>query len=41
MVLLPTLVFCSQIEGPRVLEIWRQDHGFVTGFAGQLNSEIP
>jgi hypothetical protein len=41
MVLLPALVLGSQIERPRVLEIWRQDYSFVASFAGKLNSEIP
>ena len=40
-VLLPSLVFSSQIERPRVLEIWREHNGFVAGFSGELNPEVP
>ena len=24
-----------------MLQIWRQDHSFITSFAGKLNSEVP
>lgn len=41
MVLLPSLVFGSQIERPRVLEIWRKHNGFVAGFSGELDPEVP
>lgn len=41
MVLLPSLVFGSQIECPRVLEIWREYNGLVAGFSGELNPEVP
>lgn len=40
-VLLPSLVLGSQIEGARVLEIWRQDNGFVAGFSGELDAKVP
>jgi len=39
--LLPSLVFGSQIERSGVLEVrWKHD-GLVSGFARKLNSEIP
>jgi len=41
MVLLPSLVLGSEIKGARVLQIWGQNHSFVTGFTGKLNSKIP
>lgn len=40
-VLLPSLVFGSQIKRPRVLEIWREHNGFVASFSGELNPEVP
>lgn len=41
MVLLPALVFSSQIEGARVLQIRRQHDCLVAGFSRELNSEVP
>ncbi len=41
MVLLPALVFCSQVKGSGVLEVRRQNNGFVTSFTGKLHSEVP
>lgn len=41
MVLLPALVFSSQIEGARVLQVGRQHNCLVSGFSGELNSEVP
>lgn len=41
MVLLPSLVFGSQVERPGVLEIWREHNGFVAGFSGELDPEVP
>jgi hypothetical protein len=40
-VLLPSLVFRSQVKGARVLEIWRQNNGLVASLARKLNTEIP
>lgn len=41
MVLLPSLVFSSQVEGPRVLHIGGQNNRLVPSFAGKLDSEVP
>lgn len=41
MVLLPALVFSSQVEGARVLQIGRQHDGLVASFPRELNSQIP
>lgn len=41
MVSLPPLVFRTQIEGARVLEVRRKNHGFITGLSGQLNAKVP
>lgn len=41
MVLLPSLIFSSQVEGAGVLQIGRQHDGLVAGFARELNSEVP
>lgn len=41
MMLLPSLVFGPQIERPGVLEIWREHNGFVAGFSGELDPEVP
>jgi len=38
---LPTLVFGAKVEGAGMLEIGWQHNRFVTGFAGQLNTQIP
>jgi hypothetical protein len=39
--LLPSLVFSSQVESTRVLEIRREDNGLVTSFARKLDPKIP
>ena len=41
MVLLPSLIFGSQIEGARMLQIRRQHDGLVTSLAGKLDTQIP
>lgn len=41
MVLLPALVLGAQIESTRVLEVRRQDYGFVTSLAWQLDAKVP
>lgn len=41
MVLLPALVFSSQVEGARVLQIGRQHDSLVASFSRELNSQIP
>ena len=41
MMLLPSLIFGSEIEGSRVLEVWWQYNCFVASFTGKLNSEVP
>jgi hypothetical protein len=41
MMLLPSLVLRSEIERSRVLEIWRQHHGFIASFTGELNTKVP
>ena len=38
---LPALVFSSQIERARVLQVRRQDYGLVAGLAGKLYTEVP
>lgn len=40
-VLLPSLVLGSQIEGARVLEVWRQNNGLVAGFPWELDPKVP
>ena len=39
--LLPSLIFGSQVECTGVLKVWRQDNSLISGLAGQLNSQIP
>jgi hypothetical protein len=41
MVLLPSLIFSSQVEGAGVLQIRRQHNSLVAGFSRELNSEVP
>lgn len=41
MVLLPSLILGTKIEGAGVLEIGGKYDGLVTGFAGELDTEIP
>lgn len=41
MVLLPALVFRSQVKGSGVLEIGGENDGLVTSLTGKLNSKIP
>lgn len=40
-VLLPSLIFSSQVKGARVLQIRRQHNSLVAGFSRELNSEVP
>ena len=40
-VLLPSLILGTQIEGAGVLEIWWQHHGLVTSFPGELDPKVP
>lgn len=40
-VLLPALVFGSQVEGSGVLKIGGEDDGLVAGLAGKLDAEVP
>jgi hypothetical protein len=39
--LLPALIFGSKVKSSGVLKIWWQYNGFVAGFAGKLDSEVP
>lgn len=41
MVLLPTLILCSEVERARVLEICGQYDCFVPGFTRKLNPQVP
>lgn len=41
MVLLPSLILCAEVEGPRVLEVRGQDNGLVAGLAGKLHTKVP
>lgn len=41
MVLLPSLVLGSQVEGAGVLEVWWKHDGLVASFAGKLDAQIP
>ncbi len=41
MVLLPSLIFGPQIEGPRVLQVRRKNNGFITCFSRKLDTHIP
>ena len=41
MILLPALIFCAEVVGTRVLEVWWQDDGFVPSFSGELNPQVP
>lgn len=38
---MPMLVLGSEIEGAGVLEVWREDNGFVSSFPWELHTEIP
>lgn len=40
-VLLPTLVFCSEIEGSGVLQVWWEHNRFVTSFPRELYAKVP
>lgn len=40
-VCLPSLVFGTKIKSPRVLQVWRKDHGLVSCFPWQLHAQIP
>jgi hypothetical protein len=40
-VLLPSLVLGSQIEGTGVLQVWREDNRLVTSLTGKLNTKVP
>jgi hypothetical protein len=40
-VLLPSLVFGTEVESTRVLEIGRKNNGLVAGFPRKLDSEVP
>lgn len=35
------LVFGTEIEGARVLEVWRENNSFVPCFTWQLHAEVP
>lgn len=39
--LLPPLVLGTEVEGPRVLEVWGEDDGLVASLAGELDTEVP
>lgn len=39
--LLPSLIFCSEIECARVLQVRGEDDGFVAGFSRKLHTKIP
>lgn len=39
--LLPPLVLGTQVEGPGVLEVWRENHSLVSGLTGELDPKIP
>lgn len=41
MMLLPSLVFGSQVEGARMLEVRGQNDSLITSLAGELNAEVP
>ena len=41
MMLLPTLVFSSQVKGARVLQVGREHDSFVASFTRQLHTKIP
>ena len=41
MVLLPSHVFATEVEGTRVLEVRRKHNGFVTSFTRELDTKIP
>jgi len=40
-VLLPTLIFGTKVEGPRMLKVWGQDDGFVPCLSRKLDAEVP
>lgn len=40
-VLLPSLVLCSQIKGPRVLEVGREHDSLVTSLTRKLDAQVP
>lgn len=39
--LLPFCVLGAEVVGSGVLQIWRQDDGFIASFAWQLNTQVP
>lgn len=39
--LLPALVFGSEVKGTGVLKVWWEHYGLVSRFPGQLNTQIP
>lgn len=41
MVLLPSLVFGTEIESSGVLQVWWEYNGLVTSFAGKLHTKVP
>jgi hypothetical protein len=41
MVLLPSLIFSSQVESARVLKIGREDNGLVSSFSRELHTQVP
>lgn len=41
MKLLPACILLTEIKGSGVLEVWRQNGGFVASFTWQLDTEVP
>lgn len=41
MVLLPPLVFGTELKGPRMLQIGRKDDGFIPSLTGKLHTQVP
>jgi len=41
MMSLPALVFCTQIESTRMLEVRWKDHGLIPRLTRQLYAEVP
>ncbi len=41
MVRLPALVFTSQVKGARVLEVCRENNGFIPCLARELDAQVP
>lgn len=41
MVLLPSLIFSTEVEGSGVLEVRGKDNSLVTSFARKLNAKVP